>query len=138
MLSLYPKKSSRLSKKLDSIFWWLIKLLPLIIFLIVNIGFFTAKPIWQYFADDGDWSDFFSGGTSLALCLEHVGFGYQNFLTAILEDIFSDYINFSIANYFLGYFSYLVFIEILHILYDVIVFIPRLARKWINMACQDD
>lgn len=36
------------------------------------------------------------------------------------------------------YLSYCVNIEIVHVLFDVLVFIPRLAHKWIGKAVQDE
>lgn len=37
-----------------------------------------------------------------------------------------------------AYLSYCVGVEIFHVLFDVVVFIPRLAHKWISAAVQDD
>ena len=36
------------------------------------------------------------------------------------------------------YLSYCVNIEIVHVLFDVLVFIPRLAHKWVGKAVQDE
>ena len=34
--------------------------------------------------------------------------------------------------------TYFCTIEVIHVYFDVIVFIPRLAHKWISKAVQDD
>lgn len=45
---------------------------------------------------------------------------------------------FSASSGFMSFFSYVASVEVIHVCFDVVVFIPRLAHKWISKAVQDD
>lgn len=129
MLSLNPNsKSSRFSKRLDSLFWWLVKLLPLVLFVCAVYGFYRngGTALWREF------SSFMAGFTFL---------DSTNPIYTALYGVFGAdgvFPIFSSGNALLQYLSYIVVIDILHIMVDVLVFIPRLAHKWIGKAVQDD
>lgn len=104
----------RLSFKLDAMFWFIVSLLPILVYLVVNYRNPAAPDFFTYIS----------------------GFAPFAFIQDILDDVttlaFGSTFN---LNTFL---AYCVGVEILHVLFDVIVFIPRLAHKWISKAVQDD
>ncbi len=104
----------RFSYKLDLIFWFIVSLLPILVYLVVNIRNPEAVGFFDYITN-------FSPFPFIAEVLDSVAetaFGAPFALSGLL--------------------SYFVGVEIFHILFDVIVFIPRLAHKWISKAVQDD
>jgi ABC-type spermidine/putrescine transport system permease subunit II len=94
----------RFSKKLDSFFWFLILILPIVIYITIsfNVGNST------------DFSTFISSWTF-------------PFISDIFNDIFTGDLLFNPI--LVDYISYCVSVEIIHVFFDVVVFIPRLAHK---------
>lgn len=123
---------NRFSYKLDKVFWFIVELLPLItymIFCVVQIG--TRKDTsWISFYDFlGDYLGlFFAEGNPFMSVLDAI-FGSGSSIFPIFRQT---------AGGVLFYFVYVVNVEVVHICFDVIVFIPRLAHKWISKAVQDD
>lgn len=108
------KSKTRFSRKCDKIFWLLVSLLPLIIYF---IAFFNRTDA------AADFTQFMSA--------------YRfDFIADIFESVFTT-AGFG-QLYCIDYLSYVVGVEIIHCLFDVIVFIPRLAHKWIGKAVQDE
>ena len=108
------KSKNRLLRKLDAIFWFVMMCLPIIAY------FFT------YFQNPHSSGDF----------LTYVEAWRFPFIADIFESVFSTsgFGTFAIVDLI----SYVVGVEIIHVLFDVIVFIPRLCHKFINFACQND
>ena len=106
------KSKNRFARKLDGIFWFIILLLPV-------FSYFVC-----YYRGTGA-PDFF------AYC-EPFRF---DFIANIFESVFTKAEFGSLP--VVSYLSYCVGVEIAHCLFDVIVFIPRLAHKWIGKAVQD-
>lgn len=98
------------SKKLDLLFWWLIWLLPLL----------TAF-ICLAFGSDSVITDF----TGI---INTFRFGFIGDLFGSLEDL----VNFEFPAVLVSYISYLVSVEILHVLVDVLLFLPRFAHDIID------
>lgn len=98
------EKHTRFEKKADVIFWLLVTFLPIILY-IVN-------------AFSGISNDFFA-------------FVGENFTFDFVANVFNDLFMtaFNSTSPVVNLLSYFVSVEILHILYDVIVFLPRFARK---------
>lgn len=124
------KTTSRFAFKLDKIFWFIVSFFPLFSWLIYLFSFssYTAAPLTFY-----AWLE-----QNFAL----MGQISQSAIYSVFFQIFSIT---SVASLFpalstslMAFFTYLVTVEIVHVIYDVIVFIPRLAHKWISKAVQDD
>lgn len=128
MFSLYPGKSKdRFSRKLDKFFWWFIRLLPIFLMLLIEYASYRSgggadETLFYYVAKFVDVND------------NNVVFNalYEIFGPGRILPFFNGNVD------LIHYMSYLVYVELLHLFFDVIIFIPRLARKWINIACQDD
>ena len=123
-------KSSRFSKRLDSLFWWLLKLLPLVMFVCYIYGYYRSGNT------DVATNEFFS------IIQNYCMMSFDNVVFQTLFSVFGPegalpLFN-SVRNPIAIYLSYIVIIDILHIMVDVLVFIPRLAHKWIGKAVQDD
>lgn len=124
------KTTSRFAFKLDKIFWFVIAFFPLFSWLIYLFSFsdYTASPLTFY-----------------AWIEQNFGFMGQVHNSAIYSTLYQIFSITSVDSLFpvlstslLAFFTYLVTVEIVHVVYDVIVFIPRLAHKWISKAVQDD
>lgn len=126
------KKTSntRFSYKLDKIFWFVISFFPLFSWLVYLFSFsgYANPPVTFY--------------TWLEQNFAFMGNVSQSPIYSVLYQIFSIT---SVASLFpvlstslIAFFTYLITVEIIHVIYDVIVFIPRLAHKWISKAVQDD
>lgn len=131
MLSLNPNsKSSRFSKRLDSLFWWIVKIVPLVMFLFYIYGYYRSGNT------DASSNEFFSLIQNYCM-ISFDSVVFNTFFTIFGPDgAFPLFM--SVRNPLLVYLSYIVIIDILHIMVDVLVFIPRLAHKWIGKAVQDD
>lgn len=122
--------NTRFSYKLDKIFWFIISFIPLFSWLVYLFSFssYTASPLtflaWldQYFG--------FLGQISQSVIYSTL---YQIFSITSVSSLFP-----SLPVSLMAFFTYLITVEIIHVIYDVIVFIPRLAHKWISKAVQDD
>lgn len=124
------KTTSRFAFKLDKIFWFIVSFFPLFSWLIYLFSFssYTASPL-----------------TFLAWIEQNFGFMGQMQQSVIYSTLYQIFSITSVASLFpalstslIAFFTYLVTVEIVHVVYDVIVFIPRLAHKWISKAVQDD
>ena len=108
------KSKTRFARKCDKIFWMIVSLLPIIIYFI------------SYFYKASAAADFTSFMTVYRF----------DFIADIFESVFTT-AGFG-QLYCVDYLSYVVGVEIAHCLFDVVVFIPRLAHKWIGKAVQDE
>lgn len=98
----------KIEKKLDCLFWFLITLLPLIGYFIAYFRTGTAVPIAEYVA-------LFRFDFVADLMLQIFSFGGES-INVILVD----------------FASWLVLIELVHILVDAILFIFRVVRSWLE------
>ena len=118
---------NRFSYKLDKLFWFIVAFAPLFCYLLyVPAKSTSGEPI------------------SVALFL------LDNFLSGVefsANPVWSAFYQiFSKNGVFplfgsegaLYLFFWFVSVELIHLFFDVIVFIPRLAHKWISKAVQDD
>lgn len=104
----------RFSYKLDLIFWFIMMMLPLFVYFVVSFRNAEAVSFLSFVAD-------FSPFPFI-----------EDILDRVSEMAFGS--TFALS----GLFAYFVGVEIFHVLFDVIVFIPRLAHKWISKAVQDE
>lgn len=119
--------NTRFAYKLDKIFWFLISFLP-VIFYISAYLFFSSSEIPSF-------TSFMSETWGIIPAP-------NNIVYSVLYDLFGSAGKFPLVSQvgagFFYFVSYLIHVEILHVFFDVIVFIPRLAHKWISKAVQDD
>lgn len=124
------KSSDRFSRKLDKIFWFLIAIGPF-------IGYFLCVAFNGLNIASGstvNLPNFF-----VTYVLGNVSFA-DNIVWNTLYAIFGPNSVFPIfANETALYiFNWFIWVELFHVFFDVIVFIPRIAHKWISKAVQDD
>lgn len=119
------KSDTRFGHKLDKFFWFFISFWPVFGWLFSMLGGQAPVSFTDYMA-----TIFGSGLYSSNLFYSVLDrlFGAGGFFPLFLAS--SDGI--------LRFFTYLCTVEIIHVYFDVIVFIPRLAHKWISKAVQDD
>lgn len=98
----------KMKAKIDSILWALIWLFPVISFFV------------QYYRT--------SGSVTLISYIDS-NFAFTPFKT-IFDNVFST--GFGGTFCLSGYLSYLCFVEIAHIMFDVVVFLPRFAHDFID------
>lgn len=119
---------NRFGYKLDKFFWFFIQIFPLVCFTVYCIagtrGSEVVVPTFNSF-------------------LIKLGFDYQqgNIFYSVLAQLFGSNGVFPLfvdSGGVILYLTYVLTMEVLHVCFDVIVFIPRLAHKWISKAVQDD
>ena len=122
--------NTRYSYKLDKIFWFIISFFPLFSWLLYLFSFssYTASPLTFYAWLEQNFA--FMGQVSNSPIYSAL---YQIFSITSVASLFP-----VLSTSLLAFFTYLVTVEIVHVIYDVIVFIPRLAHKWISKAVQND
>lgn len=122
--------NTRYSYKLDKIFWFIISFFPLFSWLIYLFSFsnYTASPLTFYAWLDQNFG--FMGQVSSSVIYSTL---YQIFSITSVSSLFP-----ALSTSLMAFLTYLITVEIIHVIYDVIVFIPRLAHKWISKAVQDD
>jgi hypothetical protein len=121
---------NRFGYKLDKFFWFFLALLPLLswlcyLFSLPGTDFSPSeKPI------------------TLAAWMAQYFFGVSvtgNIFYSTLSQIFGGSGLFPLmSENFLQLVTYFCTIEVVHVMFDILVFIPRLAHKWISKAVQDD
>ena len=119
---------TRFSYKIDKLFWFFIQIFPLMCFTVYCIagarGGDVVVPTFNSF-------------------LLKLGFNYQqgNIFYNVLAQLFGSNGVFPLfvdSGGVILYLTYVLTMEVLHVCFDVLVFIPRLAHKWISKAVQDD
>lgn len=118
---------TRFAYKLDKIFWWIVALAPLFCyFFYVPYKSISGDPISvALFLLDN-----FLSGVAFSTNPLWSAF-YQLFSKDGVFPLFGS----EGAMYI---FFWFISVELIHLFFDVIVFIPRLAHKWISKAVQDD
>lgn len=129
-MRLKKNSNTRFSYKLDKIFWFVISFFPLFSWLIYLLSFsgYTTSPLTFYAWLEQNFA--FMGQVSQSPIYSIF---FQLFSITSVTSLFP-----ILSTSLMAFFSYLVTVEIIHVIYDVIVFIPRLAHKWISKAVQDD
>ena len=120
---------TRFAHKIDKIFWFLLTLLPIILYAI----YLFSNKATSYL----DFSKFLQ----TIFNYDYPSGISNNPIFKVLSALFSfgDSGVFPILPYsFLYLFAYMATIEVIHVAFDIIIFIPRLAHKWISKAVQDD
>lgn len=141
MISLNKTKGSRFSHKLETLFWWILRLLPIFIFLIYCFGASRSSELWSIVVDDGGDIQSLPLLSFTTIYNDTLGFVPSSFFRDVFSPFFRDGVFPLVSLSSCGVFDYLCYcivIEIVRMMYNVIVFIPRLAHKWISNAIQDD
>lgn len=125
-------RKKTISNLAEHILWCVILLLPVLLLLISPLGYSIG------------------GGTSLsdadivipdfASVLSEFGLTTENIIYTSLSDLFGagGLLPFFASNSsILLYFAYFIYVEVLHLVIDVLVFIPRLAHKWLNKCTME-
>lgn len=121
---------NRFAYKLDKVFWFLIAIAPF-------LGYFLCVAFNGLTVSSGSeitLSNFFVtyvlGGSSFS----------SNIVWTSLYNMFGPTGVFPVVSNegALYIFNWFIWVEIFHLFFDIIVFIPRLAHKWISKAVQDD
>ena len=122
--------NTRFSYKLDKIFWFVISFFPLFSWLIYLFSFsdYNASPLTFFAWLEQNFG--FLGNISHSVIYSTL---FQIFSITSVDSLFP-----VLSTSLMAFFTYLITVEIVHVIYDVIVFIPRLAHKWISKAVQDD
>lgn len=119
--------NTRFSYKLDKIFWFFISFAPLIFYALYLVAHFKQSEYFSFYVFLSNYLGLF--------------FSSDNVLSSIFLSILGPsgiFPVFSNQSGWLVLFSYLATVEVIHTLFDIIVFIPRLAHKWISKAVQND
>lgn len=124
------KTTSRFAYKLDKIFWFVLSFFPLFSWLLYLFSFsgYANSPLTFYVWLEQNFA--LIGQISQSAIYSTL---YQIFSITSVSSIFP-----ALSTSLMAFFTYLITVEIVHVIYDVIVFIPRLAHKWISKAVQDD
>ena len=113
--------NTRFAYKVDKIFWFFISFAPLIFYALYLVS--PAKPS-QYFSFYVFLSDYLG-----------LFFSSNSVFSSMFSTIFGPsgvFPMFSAQSGWLVFFSHLATVEVVHVLFDVMIFIPRLAHKWIS------
>lgn len=123
------KTTSRFAFKLDKIFWFLMLIFPMISWCLYLFSFNGYGDANSSLVSFWTWLNSQIIGANIS----------NNVVYVTLNSIFGVSGVFPVfGSSFLLFMTYLVNVEIIHVCFDVIVFIPRLAHKWISKAVQDD
>lgn len=126
------KTTSRFAAKLDKFFWFFLSLFPAfayLFFCIYSFGVnFNLEKYWTFGAFMQNVFGIYAGTYNPFYLILSQLFGQSSTIFPLLSQ----------NGGLIHFFSYLCTIEVIHVCFDVIVFIPRLAHKWISKAVQDD
>lgn len=121
--------NTRFAYRLDKLFWFLITFLPIILY---AIHLFACR------------SGTFLGFEKFLQTIFNYDYPTGLSTNPIFKVLFSLF-SFSDTSVFaflpyslLCLLTYMASVEVVHVCFDVILFIPRLAHKWISKAVQDD
>lgn len=112
-------RKRNLSYFLDSLFWFILLLMPLIIYIVANIETYTF---------------------SLMDIFTELSIPYDNFILKILM-VFSDTVVLGDSSNMLvlsSYVNYMIIVELLHICVDLVLFIFKFAKKYLNKVVAHD
>lgn len=122
---------NRFAYKLDKVFWFILAIGPFVgYFLVITFSGLAAPTgeiklsFWNFFS----------------LYLFPMDAFTENIIWSALYNLFGPkgVFPFFTTSSALLVFYWPIIVEIAHVFFDVMVFIPRLAHKWISKAVQDD
>lgn len=120
---------NRFGYKLDKLFWWIVILFPIFAYLLflitASLNQVTSEITFAVFLNER-LGIFQSMNSTISIPFYRI-FGPDGIIPM-----------FSNNSGLIQLFAYFVSVEVVHVFFDIIVFIPRLAHKWISKAVQDD
>ena len=128
-------RKKTISSIAEHILWTLILLLPILYWIFTPFG---------YSIGGGTALTGLSGSTINMVGFSDImgsfGLTTDNIIYNSLSDLFG--VNgvltfFNVNSSLLLYFSYFIIVEVLHLVIDCVVFIPRLAHKWLNKCTME-
>lgn len=119
--------NTRFAFKLDKIFWFFISLAPLVFYALYLVSHFKQSEYFSFYVFLSNYLGLFFSSNSVFSSMFSSIFGSSGIFPI-----------FSAQSGWLVFFSYLATVEIVHVLFDVMIFIPRLAHRWISKAVQND
>ena len=121
--------SKKLDNKFCSIVWGFILLAPI---LLCVIGFIFYIKDYEFITDKGTWSIILTD--VIQVINGHLESFTFNGLNTALDKLFSvfGFGSSVLVDFMKYYFSYLVFVFIFKITFDLIVLLPRICQKFIN------
>lgn len=133
-----------ISKVADTVFWYALYFLPIILTLLQSFRIFDGMTFedWQYISNNSAMTDY-PFMRLLGDNLEGLGFSVDNPITSSLYDIFGAFDGimpvFSEGAFgcIVGFFSWFISVYLCHLMVDFILFIPRLAHKWLKKGYQE-
>lgn len=127
----------------DNIMWYTIYMLPIILTIVMSNGVLQGMTFvdWQYIFDNTAVTDY-GFITLFRDVLQSFGI-FDNPIYETLVETFGPYSNIPlVGDYFgyplFGYMAYFVTVYIFHLMVDFLLFIPRLAHKWLNSFTRSD
>ena len=131
-----------ISHLFDNIFWYFVYLFPLICFIISMTLFKSDSYVAQWFEFNQYMPDSASFGESFYAMMELFTHS-DSIITSCLFSVFGEIVPIfenagSWGSGLFLYASYFVGCVILHLCVDFLLFIPRLAHKWMNGFTYDD
>lgn len=113
----------------DTVFWYTLYFLPIIAYLLYLVGLGSSNAETLNIISFGN----FTNQTHLVLT-------GNNVVVTTLNQIFGPGGIFPLDNngYILRYFYWFVGVYIIHLCVDFLLFIPRLAHKWLKKGYQDE
>ena len=130
---------TRFGRRLESLFWWILRLFPLILLFCVYFTIFRSVDLFEAILhqDDSTLVDYYFGLPQLMswFCGTFTGSFFLDSLNAVLgyRGILPIFHNNSSIFF---YFSYLIGLEILRFFLNFIVFIVRLANNLFEKMCR--
>ena len=119
--------NTRFAYKVDKIFWFFISFSPLIFYALYLVSHFKQSEYFSLYVFLSNYLGLFFSSNNVFSSLFSAIFGPSGIFPV-----------FSAQSGWLVLYSYLATVEVVHVLFDVAIFIPRLAHKWISKAVQDD
>lgn len=121
--------NTRFAYRLDKVFWLLILLFPIVSWCLYLFSFNGYGDATSSLVSFWTWLNNQILGSGVS----------NNVIYVTLNNIFGPSGIFpSFGPALLLFMTYAINVEIIHVCIDVVIFIPRLAHKWISKAVQDD
>lgn len=122
---------NRFGYKLDKLFWFFIQMLPLLSWFVYCFSV-TRSSENSFWAFDRFLIEVFGiGNFDGNVVYQGLSKIFQYSVSTVPELAF-------LSKSLTALFSWFLMIEVLHLCFDILAFIPRLAHKWISKAVQND
>lgn len=125
----------------DTIFWYLLYFLPIMISILSSITSLSAEGFWSFWLEEQDYTSL-----PFSSVIIHVINGAGMFaqgpvydtLVAIFDGVDGIFPVLGADGFLIQYMNYFVTVYLMHLMVDFILFIPRLCHKWMKSFTQGD